>query len=90
MSSYRAVFNKIDVSNSSYKAVFNKIDVSLCDFNFISDEQGNKITIDTIQQDLKHQNYLVTLDEPACQIHEKSSFSATLKKTTFRAVVSVI
>ena len=49
-------------------------------------EQG----VAKIQQDLKHQNYLVTLDEPACQIHEKNTFSAILRKTTFRAVVSVI
>lgn len=75
---------------SVYRAVFNNVKVEACDFNFLTDELGNHITIDSYDKNFKSTNHLVTLDEPSCQTYDKTLFSATIKKSTYRAVISVI
>lgn len=75
---------------STYKAIFNNLKTQTCDYNFLSDEDGNHIVIETYDKNFKNVNHLVTLDDPSCEIHDKNSFSATIKKSTFKAVISVI
>ena len=73
------------MSKCHYHAIINKIQTVTCHYSFIVNELGEKIVwyVDEAQshnfESPYELSFIVDAEDPACEVHEKSKFSAVLK-----------
>lgn len=66
------------MSNRDYTTTLNKIETIFCEFNFISDENGNKLIFNNEEQDFKQHDYIVDEEVLNCQREDKNSYNGDL------------
>lgn len=67
---------------SSYSHKLNDISVFFCDFNFITNEEGDRIFFENVEENYKQANYIVTTDDLPCSEESKDSYSSDYKNDT--------
>ena len=66
------------MSEKHYTTTLNNIQTMFCEFNFISDENGNKLIFDNKDNDFKQFDYVVNEDVLDCQREQKNSYNGNL------------
>jgi len=66
------------MSDSDYSTKLNSIQTIFCQFNFISDENGNKIIFENEEKDFKQYNYIVNEAVLNCETEDKNSYKGNL------------
>ena len=66
------------MSNHDYTTTLNKIETIFCEFNFISDENGNKLIFNNEEQDFKQHDYIVDEEVLNCKREDKNSYNCDL------------
>lgn len=76
------------MSKCNYQATINKIETITCDYDFITNENGEKI-VHYVDKALEYNfrspfeiNYLVDTQDPVCEISEKSKYHAVIKPSS--------
>ncbi len=66
------------MSNHDYTVTLNNIETIFCEFNFISDQDGNKIIFENKEDDFKQYDYIVNEEVLNCQRENINSYNGDL------------